>query len=162
MLFVLAAAIARADGKVAESEVPKAAMKAVLGVVPDAKFISGDVGDENHRTVYKLRVKSKDGAVLHVRVTPDGTVTRLDRGFPGENDVTMDQVPQAVKDAVAKLRPNAKILEVSIGTHDDRLVYEVLIGEGEPVYELYVTEKGEVTKVDKKFFIHHALQGDQR
>ena len=57
--FVLAAAWAWADGKIAESEVPKAVMQAVSGVVPDAKFISGETGTDHNRMIYKLNVKDK-------------------------------------------------------------------------------------------------------
>jgi len=72
VLFVLGAGTARADGTVAENEVPKVAMDAVMTTVPEAKFISGQLGEENHRAIYKLNMKDKNGGVVHIRVTPDG------------------------------------------------------------------------------------------
>ena len=164
VLFVLGAGTARADGTVAENEVPKAAMDAVKTAVPEAKFISGQLGEENHKPIYKLNVKDKNGTVLHIRVTPDGNVTRLVTGFLWENTLTMDQVPQNVKDAVAKLRPTAKILEVAKGHHDDLVVYEVDIaeGEGENIDALDISEKGEVMSLEKKIFQHHTPAAEQK
>jgi uncharacterized membrane protein YkoI len=149
LLFVLGAA-AWANEKVAESQVPKVVMDAVRTAVPEAKFISGEMDEHHDRQIYKLNVKDKDGGVIHIRVTPEGKVTRLLPGFQWENSLTMDQVPQEVKDAVAKSRPNAKILEVDIGHHHDLLVYEVDIAEGENVETLDISSKGEIMKLERK------------
>ena len=153
LLFVLGAATAAwaDENKIAESQVPKVVMDAVRTAVPEAKFISGQLGEENHKPIYKLNVKDKDGGVVHIRVTAEGNVTRLVPGFQWENNLTLDQVPQEVKDAVAKSRPNAKILEVDIGHHHDVLVYEVDIAEGETVETLDISSKGEVMKLER----HH-------
>ena len=159
MLFVLAVATAWADGRIAESEVPKAAMDAVKTAVPEAKFISGHVDEDHHRTIYRLNVKAKDGGVLHVRVTADGKVTDLTPGLRLENSLTMDQVPQAAKDALAKFRPTAKVLEVTIGQHANQLAYQFDIAEGEIVERAYISEKGDVLKLEKKLFEHHAEGG---
>ena len=164
VLFVLGAGTARADGTVAENEVPKVAMDAVMTTVPEAKFISGQLGEENHRAIYKLNMKDKNGGVVHIRVTPDGKVTRMVSGFLWENTLTIDQVPQNVKDAVTKLRPTAKILEVAKGHHDDLVVYEIDIaeGEGETIDTVDVSEKGEVINLEKKIFQHHTPAAEQK
>ena len=91
-----------------------------------------------------------------VHVTADGKVMRLAPGFQWENDLTLDRVPQAVKDAVAKFRPDAEILEVALGHQNDRLVYEVDIADGRAVEAVFVSEKGEAVKLEKKLLEHHS------
>jgi len=85
-------------------------------------------------------------------------------GFLWENSLTIDQVPQNVKDAVAKLRPTAKILEVGKGHHDDLVVYEIDIAEGEgaTVDTVDISEKGEVVSLEKKIFEHHTPAAEQK
>jgi hypothetical protein len=95
----------------------------------------------------------------HLHITQDGRVTRLVRGYHWDKDLPPAELPPAVKTALLRVRPDAEVLEVELGHHHDRLVYEIEIkgGEGEhDDVEIYISAEGEVLKIeDEKHHEHH-------
>ncbi len=138
------------DKKIAEADVPKAVMDAVKAVIPQAEFVSGEV--ETHRkrgTVYELNVRDGKG-MIHLHVTEAGKITRLTRDYRWEKSIPFEEVPPAVKATLQKIRPDAKILEVDLGRHHDRIVYEIEIRTGTRVEELVITEGGDLLKLEEE------------
>ena len=155
LLFMLAAASVWADTrKISERDVPNAVMNAVRDEVPGARFMSGMITEDHDRVTYRLNVQGRDGSVFHLRATSAGEITYLVDGFQVEDIVPADRMPQRISDKLREIRPNARVLEVEMGRHHDRLVYEITIANGDRDEEIYITESGEVVKVEEKHDEH--------
>ena len=161
LLLVLSAASVWAGvRKISEKEVPQAVMHAVRDEVPGASFMSGIINEDRGTVSYRLNVKARDGSVVYLRVTPAGDITYFLNGFQVEDIVPADRMPRRISDRLREVRPNARVLEVEMGRHHDRSVYEITIANGDSVEEIYITESGEVLKREEKRYEHDHHHGN--
>jgi hypothetical protein len=114
---------ARADDeKISIDKLPAAVRKAVESKFPKAEIESASREVEDGNTVFEVNLEIKDRAV-DVTFKADGTVLEIEREIP------INEVPKAVKTALAAKYPKAKIEKVE----------EVTKGENGPVrYEVAI------------------------
>jgi TATA-binding protein-associated factor Taf7 len=111
------------DEKITFDKLPAAVRKAVKRKFPKAEIEQVVKEVEDGKTIYEVALEIKDRAV-DVALAADGTILVIEREIPFE------EVPKAVKKALAAKYPKAKIDKVE----------EVMKGEDGPVrYEVAVT-----------------------
>lgn len=68
----------------------------------------------------------------------------------GEEKIELDKLPKAVKDAVTKRFPKAKLIEAAKEEDDKKKVeYEVTLKDGETKYDVMLTPEGAITLIEK-------------
>jgi uncharacterized membrane protein YkoI len=73
----------------------------------------------------------------------------LSPGLKADEEIALDQVPDAVIQAAIAELPGFRITEASVETEDDMLVYE-LEGEAEgKEYEIEVSADGRILEIDE-------------
>jgi hypothetical protein len=87
--------------KVEMSQVPMAARLAALRAASEFKLDKAGIDiDENGSVVYELKGKNAKGRQREVDVTAEGTLIEI------EDEITMEEVPQAVKETLKRWLPN--------------------------------------------------------
>ena len=75
----------------------------------------------------------------------------LGSSFAGdEEEVPVDQLPQAILDAVENAVPGGTIQEAEKETEKGKIVFEVEVLKGGKEYEVEVSESGEVLEVEEE------------
>jgi hypothetical protein len=111
------------EEEISVKKLPKAVLKAVKEKFPKAEIIGAAKEVEGGKTTYEVLLKAK-GRGIDVAMKADGTILEI------EKEVSVDELPKAVKKALSAKYPNAKIAKVEVLTK----------GEGGPVnYEVSLT-----------------------
>jgi uncharacterized membrane protein YkoI len=133
-------AVATKQAMDGETEVSIDKVPAVVKAAIDAEAKGGTIGEiemetENGRTVYEADVII-DGQEVEIQVAPDGTLLGKktedndeqgdddDGDEENEEEVSLDNVPAAVKATILKEAAGAEIEEVVKETEDGQTVYE--------------------------------------
>jgi len=153
-LGLVAAPALRADDetKVPLDKVPAAVKKAVEDKFPGATLVQAETEKEDGKTVYEIGIKFK-GATIEVTVTPEGTVTCV------EKTVELKDVPKAVAAALEAKYPKAEVKLVEEVTKGEKVYFEFQIVtadkkkmevEFDPTGKFLAEEKKDGEKDEKK------------
>jgi hypothetical protein len=128
---------ARADEeKIPVDKLPAGVRKAVKSKFPKAEIENASKEVDDGETIYEVELEIKDRSV-DVTLKADGTILEIEREIP------FDEVPKAVKKALAARYPKAKIEKVEEVTKGEngQVRYEVAI-----TTEVVLTAKGKIVK----------------
>lgn len=122
-LVALSGATRAEEEKIAFEKLPKAVIKTVKAKFPKAeiKEATEEEGDDDE-TTYEVSLVFK-GHAVDVTLKPNGTIVEV------EKEIESDELPKAVKQALAARHPEAKIEKVEMVTK----------GGGPAYYELVIT-----------------------
>jgi hypothetical protein len=135
-LSVLSVAARAGEEKIAFDKLPDAVKKTIKQKFPKAEIEGAAKEVEDGKTTYEVELEIKDQKV-DVALEADGTILEIERAVP------VDQLPKAVKIALAARYPGAKIEkaeEIVKGEHGP-VHYEVVIKT-----EVVLTAKGKIVK----------------
>jgi uncharacterized membrane protein YkoI len=122
------------EKEVAIDDLPAAVKATILAEANGAPIQEIEVETEDGKTVYEAEVLI-DGREIEIEVAPDGTLlgkeTDDDEDEEGDDDedeieeeISLDEVPLAVKATMLKEAAGAEIEEVVKETEDGQIVYE--------------------------------------
>jgi uncharacterized membrane protein YkoI len=129
---------ARADEeKVALEKVPAAAMKAVKDKFPAAEIRQAEKEVEEGKTIYEIGLKDH-GQNIDVSLTEDGTILEI------EKEITAEDLPHAVADAVKAKYPKGTIKKAEEVSKGETRAYEVIVAEGSKSREVVLDRAGKI------------------
>ena len=136
--LMLGAAAMADEESIPVKQLPSAVRKAAKAKFPKAKIEEAAKEVEDGETIYEVTLKVK-GHAVDVAMKADGTILEI------EKEVSLDQLPKAVKKALASKYPNAKISKVEEITkgEDGPVLYEVVLAS-----EVVLNAKGKSVKSD--------------
>lgn len=119
--------------------VPEAVQKAMNDLHPGAPFIAAEKEYEGGVLYYELTAE-RDGHEIEAMFTPDGRLHSEEISVPAAN------VPDAVKDAVARTWPSAHVRswEEILGGHGELTEYHVKLSQDGMSYKVMVGPGGAV------------------
>ncbi len=141
------------ETEVSIEEVPAAVRATIEAEAKDGTIEEVEMETENGQTVYEADVII-DGQEIEIQVAPDGTLlgkeTEDDEGDDDDEDdededeqeVSLDDVPAAVKETILKEAGDAEIEEVVKETEDGQTVYEAEFEVDGKEIEIEVAEDG--------------------
>lgn len=104
-----------------------------------AKFPNATVGKWEKEAEFEAEFTTEEGREVEVNFYPDGTITQV------EYEIGVDELPAAVKEAIAKNYPHCEIEEAErVEKGDGTLVYEVDLS-----FEIHVTPSGKLVALGK-------------
>jgi hypothetical protein len=122
MSLALASAAMAGEEEIPVKRLPKAVIKAVKARFPKAEIKGAAKEEEDGKTTYEVMLKVK-GRAVDMALKADGTILEI------EKEVPVDELPKAVKKALAARHPKAKIAKAEVltkGEHGPAL-YEIAI-----------------------------------
>jgi Putative beta-lactamase-inhibitor-like, PepSY-like len=130
--LAMAGAATAGEEKIPVKELPRAVLRAVEAKFPKAEIEGAAKEEEDGKTVYEVSLEVADRGV-DVALTPDGTILEVEKEIP------VDELPAAVKKALAKKYPKAKVAKAEAITKGEggATEYEVVLAS-----EVVVTAKG--------------------
>jgi hypothetical protein len=126
---------------VALADVPAAIVKAAEAAVPGIAIEKAGKETDEGKTYFELSGKV-GGSKVDVLVTPEGEVVQVERIVP------LDSVPEAVKAAAVKRLPGFVADRAESSWKKDRTTFELRGKVGGKVYEIALSESGEVLEVE--------------
>jgi len=141
-------------------EVPRAVRRTIRKEAAGSKVKEVEAETRNGRTVYEAEWREGDKEI-EIKVAPDGKLLAReveedddddaddngdDDDDDGEKDVTLDQVPAAVKATILKEAAGSKVEEIEAETRGGRTVYEAEWHEGGKEIEIKVAPDGKLLK----------------
>jgi uncharacterized membrane protein YkoI len=129
------------EKQVTQTQVPAAVMKTAEATIPGGKFVKASTEREEGQSLYEVVMQTADGKKVEVSTLADGTHVE------SEEDVTEADLPASVRQAVADVLPNGKVLEMEKKTV---VVYSLKRKVGEKVYELEISADGQVQSLDQE------------
>jgi hypothetical protein len=135
-VFVLASGL-QADEKISLDKVPARIKKALKAKYPKAHVVSAAKETEEGKTVYEFKME-EGNKKWEATFTPAGK-------FVGTEQV-IEKLPSAVKEALHKKYPQAKVLKMEKETTGEgasaKVVYEIAIQVGTKKSEVQFSPKG--------------------
>jgi hypothetical protein len=131
-LSVLIVGTQAGEEKIAVKELPKAVLKAAKAKFPKAEIKGAAKEVEDGKTTYEVMLTLK-GRSVDVAMKADGTILEI------EKEISADDLPKAVKKAIAARYPKAKISKIETITkgEDGPVNYEVVLST-----EVVLSDKG--------------------
>lgn len=146
-LIVLTASLCAVAGageeKVSIDKIPAAAAKALKEQAGDAKITNLSREKEEGKTVYEATFTRKSR--VH-----DVTVNDAGKLLSDEEVVPVSEAPQAVRAAIEKELPGARILKFERIHEGGKVSYEALLSSKEKREEIKLDEKGKVLEREDK------------
>jgi hypothetical protein len=130
------------EESVALEGVPPAVRKAAEAAVPGLAA-DGAAKETDEGKVYFEISGTADGARVDVTVTPEGEVVCIERRVPA------DSVPEAARAAALKRLPGLVVDKAEKIWKKERTYYELRGKVGTKVYEIALTDAGEVLEVEE-------------
>jgi hypothetical protein len=126
-----------------KKDVPKAVLEAFAKAYPKAKAMGYAKEMEGKTVVYEI--ESEEGTVTRdVLYDTKGNVLEL------EESITKDELPQAIKDAIAKDYSKANITKYEKLTKGETTQYEIHIKSGKKSSEVLFDANGKLVEQSKK------------
>jgi len=141
------------ETEVSIDKVPAGVMSKILAEAAGGTIREIEIETENGRMVYEADVII-DGQEVEIQVAPDGTllgkVTEDDEGDDGddegededEEEVSLEDVPAAVKATILKEAAGAEVEEVAKETEGGQIIYEAEFEVDGKEIEIEVAENG--------------------
>ena len=149
------------EGQGGSDTLPQIIIDAVNQALPNGTIVAVTREKEKGKISYDVEVEV-DGKMFEVEVAEDGTVLEVeeDDGDADDDDaddddaddeveVAVDQLPQAVKDAVAQAVPGGTIVEAEMETEDGQSVYDIQVEANGKEFDVEVAEDGTVLEVEE-------------
>ncbi len=142
-LAAAGAALADDGTEIAFDEAPQAARETALDTAPGVKFERVGVEIEDGVTIYEFEGRDGAGRRIEIDVLEDGTLEEI------EMEVSMDDVPDAVKAALEEAAPGFTPTYVQLSVRDGggTYVYEFKGAADSGDIDLEIDEGGEVLAV---------------
>jgi hypothetical protein len=132
------------EEKVPLKDLPKAVAKAIKKHFPDAKVVGASKEKEDGKLVYEIQLKVKKQNV-EATFTPEGKLISV------EKEITVADLPKAVRKEMDKRYPKAKVKKVEEVTKDKKVTYEVLLVTSEKkTFEALFDSDGKFIKEEEK------------
>ena len=157
-LSVSADSSAAKEGQGGSDQLPQIISDAVNQALPNGTIVAATREKEKGKISYDVEVEV-NGKMFEVEVAEDGTVLEVeeDDGDADDDDaededeveVAVDQLPQAVKDAVAQAVPGGTIVEAEMETEGGQSVYDIEVEADGKEFDVEVTEDGTVLEVEE-------------
>lgn len=142
VVFVFAISLcsyAQTKKKNAAKNVPQVVLDAFKKAYPNAVIKGSGKENEEGKTFYEI--ESVDGKVKRdLLYLPDGKVSEI------EEQVTANDLPDAVKQSVKKEAPKGKIAKAEKVTKDGKENYELVVKQGKKSTEILLDKDGKVIK----------------
>ena len=133
----------------AEGErLPAVVIDAVAAALPGAAIVAANRQQEEGETLYEVLVETADGT-FEVDVDPDGTVVEIEEAAQDERPVRPEDLPAAVRDAVAQTVPGGRITEAVRETVRGAVRYDVEVDVRGRKFDLKVAPDGTVLEVEE-------------
>lgn len=142
VLALLLPAGARANAeevKVTIDQVPQAVRDAILKEAGNAKIDEIEKETRGDKVTYEAEWKV-DGREIELKLAEDGTI------LAREQEITLDQAPQAVREAILKAAGDNKIKEVSRITRGGKTLFEAEWKADGKEVEIKLAEDGTILK----------------
>jgi len=157
------------EGQEGSDALPQTIIDAVNQELPNGTIVAATKEEEKGEISYDVEVEV-DGKKFEVEVAEDGTVIEVEEDDDADEDndvdedgdadddddadeeieVAVDQLPQAVTDAVVQAVPGGTIVEAEMETEDGQNVYDVEVEVGGKEFGVEVTEDGTVLEVEEE------------
>ncbi len=130
-------AYAQKKGKFTAKDLPAAVSTAFQKAYPKAKILGAST--ETEKGVRYYEIESQDGSMRRdLLYTQDGKV------FESEETVAPGELPEAVKTALSKELPNAKVLKAEKTTKESGVTYEMAVSVKGKKYSISIDPAGKV------------------
>lgn len=129
------------ETRVSAKKVPRAVIAAFKSSYPQAVIRGYSKEIENGKVFYEIE-STENGMTRDVLYHPDGTVAEVEESMPA------DELPQAVKDAMAAQYPKAVITLAEKVSRDGVTAYEVHARINKKRIEVKFDETGKVLEVE--------------
>ena len=127
------------EKKISKKQVPSAVLTAFHNAYPNAKVKQYNKEMDEGKLYYE--VESKEGkSSRDVLYTPEGTVAEV------EEQVSNDNLPAPVKDAVSKNYSGMKISRIEKTTKGSNVTYEILFKGKKQKKEVVFSPEGNIVK----------------
>ncbi len=138
ILFLSFASISYSqETKITKKEVPAAVLNAFKAEYPKAR-ITGVLKENDHGLIF-YEIGSKDGKIKrNVVYNPAGVVMEIEQVIPAS------ELTNAVKTAIVKDHPNAKIKAVEKSMQGAAIKYEVILQEKNKKFEVNYAPDGSI------------------
>lgn len=124
------------------ADVPAAIVKAAEAAVPGIVIEKAGRETDEGKTYYELSGRVS-GSKVDVLVNPEGEVVEIERRLP------MESVPEAVRAAAERKLPGFVADRAESSWKKDRTCFELRGKVGGKVYEIALSESGEVLEVEE-------------
>lgn len=125
-----------------KKDVPQAVLKAFEQAYPMAKMKGLSREREKGKVAYEI--ESVEGKVHRdVTYNPEGSLISVEESF------TFEELPQAVRDAIAKEYPKAKVLQCEKIIKGSSTQFEVVLKSGKAKYEVVFEPDGRIVEKEK-------------
>lgn len=153
--LICVVAIAAPAGDEAEKEItldqaPAAVKATILKEAAGAKITEIEMETKDGKTVYEAEFM-RDGEEIEIQVAPDGTLlgSKVEAEDDDEDDLSIDQVPAAAREALLKLAGGAKIVKAEREREHGVVLYEAGWTKDGVEYEAAVTEDGTLVETEE-------------
>jgi hypothetical protein len=144
-LMALTGAAQAEEEKIAFNRLPKAVIKTIKAKFPKAEIKEAVEEEEDDETTYEVSLEFK-GQAIDVTLKPNGTIVEV------EKEIEFDELPRAVKKALAAMHPEAKVEKAEVVTK----------GDGPPFYELVVKTEVVFTAKGKRVEADETEESDEK
>jgi uncharacterized membrane protein YkoI len=132
-----------AEEAVAFDQLPAAVQKAVQKAYPGAEVTKCVKETEEGKTLYEVELES---GKLEAELELDATGKVLETET--EEEIALDQLPEAVRDAAQKLVKGGELLEAERIVEGGKTTYEVEVQCGAVILELGMNRSGNVLSIE--------------
>lgn len=138
------------EEQVTLDQIPAAVKATILKESAGGKITEIERETKNGKTVYEAEFLL-DGNEIEIKVAPDGTLLGREVEHEGddEDDLTLDQVPEAARAALLKLAGGARILKAEREREHGVLVYEAQWAANGTKHEAAVTADGTLIETEE-------------
>ncbi|MBN1345496.1 MAG: PepSY-like domain-containing protein [Phycisphaerae bacterium] len=138
------------EEKVSLDQVPPAVKATILKEAQGGTIQEIERETKKGKTVYEAEVMI-GGKEVEIKVAPDGTLIKKEiEGEEEEEVISLDQVPEAARNALLKHAGGAKIIKVEREKEHGAVVYEAEWEVGGLKHEAEVTADGDLMELEEK------------
>ena len=124
-------------------QIPAPVQRAIKEHAGDAKIEKIEKESEGGKLVYEAEFKT-EGRETELKIAPDGTLLGM------EQEISLDQAPEAVRGAIERQVGGAKITEIELETEGGKTTYEVEFTRNGKEYELQIDPNGKILKLEEE------------
>ena len=131
-------------------QVPQAVRDTILREAGDAQITEIERETKNGKTVYEAEFL-RNGQEIEIKVGPDGALLgqKVEMEGDDEDDITIDQVPEAARRALQELAKGAAFTELEREREHGATMYEATWVVNGAEHEAAVTEAGALVKLEE-------------
>ncbi len=123
--------------EVGKADIPETVRNSFASAFPNATVTGYGKEDLTDRTQYEIDTKRGDRDLSYV-YTADGALMQV------EEEVSIEELPEMVRDSILKKHPNSKVLSAYRVTKGEKIQYEIALKDRDKHRELLMSNQGEV------------------